>query len=75
VLIKRINKQLIWRLHQERNPLARPYIKDFPLHIERLKEAVITLLKTLALPDLLISGVYLTSATQSKTEDSVATLQ
>jgi type VI secretion system protein ImpL len=35
-LIKRLNKQLIWRLHQERNPFTRPQIKDFPLQIERL---------------------------------------
>ncbi len=67
-LIKRINKQLIWRLHQERNPNARPYIKDFPLHIERLKETVITLLKTLAIPDLYLCGVYLTSSTQATEE-------
>lgn len=38
VLIKRLNKQLIHRLHQERNPYTKLYIKDFPLHLERLKE-------------------------------------
>jgi type VI secretion system protein ImpL len=64
-LIKRINKQLIWRLHQERNPNARPYIKDFPLHVERLKDTILTLLKNLAIPDLPLSGVYLTSSTQT----------
>lgn len=64
-LIKRINKQLIWRLHQERNPNARPYIKDFPLHVERLKESLITLLKNLAMPDMTLCGVYLTSSTQT----------
>lgn len=70
VLIKRINKQLIWRLHQERNPNARPYIKDFPLHIERLKENVVTLIKALSIPDLQLCGVYLTSATQPAVEES-----
>ncbi|HSW69130.1 MAG TPA: type VI secretion system membrane subunit TssM [Gammaproteobacteria bacterium] len=68
VLIKRINKQLLWRLHQERNPNTRPYIKDFPLHLERLKEALITLLKGLAMPDLCLQGVYLTSAAQTSLE-------
>lgn len=69
-LIKRLNKQLIWRLHQERNPIARPYIKDFPLQVERLKEAIIYFLKTLSLPDLCLQGVYLTSAIQSTEEEN-----
>ncbi len=63
-LIKRINKQLLWRLHQERNPTMRPYIKDFPLHLERLKETITALLKGLAIPELNLQSVYLTSATQ-----------
>lgn len=71
-LIKRINKQLIWRLHQERNPNTRPAIKDFPFHLERLKEALKTMLKALAMPDLSLQGVYLTSATQIPAEDPVA---
>ncbi len=75
VLIKRINKQLIWRLHQERNPNARPCIKDFPLHIERLKEAITTLLKTLSMPDFALAGVYLTSALQPKKEETTSYAQ
>lgn len=71
-LIKRINKQLLLRLHQERNPNARPYIKDFPLHLERLKEAITTLLKALAMPDLHLQGVYLTSAAQPPAEEPVS---
>lgn len=70
-LIKRINKQLLWRLHQERNPNARPSIKDFPLHLERLKEAMMTLLKSLAMPDFRLETFYLTSATQTPVEESV----
>src|SRR3990167_10405585 len=34
-LIKKLNQQLLWRMHQERNPLQRPLIKDFPLQVER----------------------------------------
>ncbi len=63
-LIKRLNKQLISRLHQERNSAARPYIKDFPLHIERLKEGITQFIKALGLPELPLQGVYLTSGTQ-----------
>jgi len=63
-LIKRLNKQLIWRLHQERNPQARPFIKDFPLQIERLKDTIAHYIKILNLPGLRLQGVYLTSATQ-----------
>lgn len=69
-LIKRLNKQLLWRLHQERNPIARPYIKDFPLQVERLKDAIIYFLKALNMPNLCLHGVYLTSAIQSTEENS-----
>lgn len=65
-LIKKINQQLLWRLHHERNPMARPYIKDFPLQIERIKEFSIDFIKKFSsakLP-LTIQGVYLTSAIQ-----------
>ncbi|EKD54026.1 MAG: hypothetical protein ACD_60C00128G0002 [uncultured bacterium] len=74
-LIKRLNKQLIWRLQQERNLYARPYIKDFPLHIERLKENIIYILKALMLPDLCLQSIYLTSATQLNTEESMQDLR
>ncbi len=67
-LIKRTNKQLIWRMHQERNPNNRPSIKDFPLHLERLKEALVGLLKAIAMPDLRLQSVYLTSAAQTPSE-------
>lgn len=69
-LIKNINKQLIWRLHQERNPNLRPLIKDFPLQLERLKETLAIFLKSLALPHLNIAGIYLTSATQTTQDES-----
>lgn len=68
-LIKRINKQLIWRLHQERNAQIRPYIKDFPLHLERLKETITQFLKALTIPHLPLKGVYLTSSSQEFTEE------
>ena len=72
VLIKRLNKQVITRLHQERNPNARPYIKDFPLQIERLKEGITQLLKALALPNTSLQGVYLTSGTQPIKEEAIS---
>ena len=62
-LIKRLNKQLIWRMHQERNPLARAHIKDFPLQVERLKESILHFIKIC--PGLKLHGVYLTSALQN----------
>jgi type VI secretion system protein ImpL len=69
-LIKRLNKQLIWRLHQERNPALRPQIKDFPLHIERLKEHILSAVRTLEIPEthLNLQGIYLTSAVQFPVE-------
>jgi type VI secretion system protein ImpL len=69
-LIKRLNKQLIWRLHQERNPAHRPQIKDFPLHIERLKESILSAARTLEIAEtrLNLQGIYLTSAVQFPVE-------
>lgn len=69
-LIKRLNKQLIFRLHHERNPNARPYIKEFPLQLEQLKEAIVQFIKILMIPQLPLRGVYLTSSTQIRTEES-----
>ena len=65
-LIKNVNQQLLWRLHQERNPMARPAIKDFPLQMERLKEFTADFIKKLSIIRLRISlqGVYLSSALQ-----------
>jgi type VI secretion system protein ImpL len=73
-LIRRLNKQLIWRLHHERDHEARPSIKDFPWHLEQLKEAVVQLLKSLGMPDLLLSSVHLTSGTQSKVQEETSSL-
>lgn len=65
-LIKRLNKQLIWRLHQEKNPYAKLHIKDFPMQMERVKEAFAEVLKglTAGADTFQMKGVYLTSATQ-----------
>lgn len=72
-LIKKLNQQLLWRLHQERNPLARPYIKDFPLQVERVKSFTLDLLKKIHTTPLKLSikSIYLTSALQNEsTEES-----
>lgn len=76
LLIKRLNKQLIWRMHQERNPQLRPLIKDFPLQLEFLKENLTQIIKMLvaANPELELEGVYLISATQENTAAASATL-
>lgn len=74
-LIKRLNKQLIWRLHQERNPKYRALVKDFPLHMERVKENIVQFVKALGISDLHLNGIYLTSAIQStETENTTGKL-
>ena len=69
-LIKKINEQLLWRIHQERNPLVRPYIKDFPLQLERIKLALADFLKKLYTqqPYLTVRSIHLTSALQPPVE-------
>lgn len=69
-LIKRLNKQVISKLHHERNATSRPYIKDFPLHIEQLKESIAQFIKALMLPQLQLQGVYLTSGKQEDSEEN-----
>jgi type VI protein secretion system component VasK len=65
-LIRKINQQLLSRLHQERNPIVRPYIKNFPLQIERLKSYISAFIHELNTTDnkIDIQGIYLTSALQ-----------
>lgn len=76
LLIKKLNQQLIWRLHQERNPLARPYIKDFPLQVERIKELTLDFVKRLlvTIPNAQIKSIYLTSALQNEAQPEVTVL-
>ncbi len=63
-LIKRLNNQLIRRLHHERNATVRSHIKNFPLHIEQLKESIIEFLKVIEISHPSLCSVYLTSGTQ-----------
>lgn len=74
-LIKRLNSQLIYRLHHERNSAARSAIKDFPLQLERLKDMTAHILKSIAPSDLYLHGIYLTSGTQLNTDDQLAQAQ
>jgi type VI secretion system protein ImpL len=69
-LIKNLNQQLLFRLHQERNPMVRPAVKDFPLQMERIKEFSADFIKKLSIVRLnaAVKGVYLTSAAQPATE-------
>ena len=76
LLIKRLNQQLIFRLHHERNPMARPFIMDFPLQIERLKELLLDFIKKFSKisPTLSLQGIYLTSAIQNNVKSTLTTL-
>lgn len=76
-LIKRLNQQLIWRLHQERNPMLRPAIKDFPLQIERLKHLLEDVFNEFQQADLLfnIHSIHLTSSLQAVAAQNSAILE
>jgi type VI secretion system protein ImpL len=67
-LIKKLNQQLLWRLHHERNPMARPPIKDFPLQMEKIKGYILDLIKKInkGPQRCNIQGLYLTSALQPR---------
>lgn len=76
ILIKKLNEQLLMRLHQERNAAARPHIKDFPLEVERLKESSLEFIKKLIAQckGLQLQGVYLSSSTQLQPESQETAL-
>lgn len=65
-LIKKLNEQLLARMHQERNSQARPNIKEFPLEIERSKDCLEEIIAKISkyCPDLKLNGIYLTSSQQ-----------
>lgn len=75
-LLKKLNQQLLWRLHHERNPLLRPSIKDFPLQMERLKVMLIDFMRKYShmqntFP---LQGIYFTSALQpTETTETLTT--
>ncbi len=69
LLIQQLNKQLIWRLHQERSVDARVRIKEFPVQVEKLKRFIVRFLEALSLPELPLQSVYLTSATQDTKQE------
>jgi len=71
VLINRLNKQLLAKLHHERNSSLRANIKDFPLHIESLKENISLLIKSISENNLNIQGVYLTSGAQEGSKEEI----
>ncbi len=75
-LIKKLNEQLLWRLHHERNPMARPPIKDFPLQMERVKGLLLDAIKFLNETTNYVSvqGVYITSALQVKAEPETSVI-
>ena len=66
-LIKIINKQMIQRLHYERDLYTRSNIKDFPLYVERIKNEFTGLLNAFKSQEasFVLKGVYLTSAVQN----------
>ena len=69
-LVKNLNQQLLWRLHHERNPMARPPIKDFPLQMEKVKGCLLEFIKILDKNSkhARIHAMYFTSALQVKPE-------
>lgn len=65
-LIKKINQQLLYRLHHERDPRARVLIKDFPLHMEQMKEQLLDFVKKFSTDHFILSlqSINLVSAFQ-----------
>lgn len=76
-LLKVLNSHMLRRLHVERNLQTKSYVKNFPLHVERVKSAFADLLNMLSSQNvnLLLKGVYMTSATQFDRQDVSAAYQ
>ncbi|WP_343049024.1 type VI secretion system membrane subunit TssM [Simiduia aestuariiviva] len=68
-LCGRLNRRLLWRLHQERNIDKRSILQGFPARIESLSNVLNDFIKQTFNPnrydtDPLLRGIYFTSATQ-----------
>ena len=73
-LIKKLNQQLLYRLHHERHPTARSHIKDFPLYIEQVKVNLFEFIRKINSlnTSLVIQNIFLTSAIQPVLEQANA---
>src|SRR3990167_438059 len=66
--ITKINEQLIWRLRQEHEFINRAAIKDFPIHIQRLKPDLFKIVRQLqGNHKLHVQSLYFTSAMSEAT--------
>lgn len=65
-LTKRLNEQLLWRLHHEHDPQSKPLIKQFPLSVESLRGHLITLIRKLSTGShsITLNNLFLTSSLQ-----------
>ncbi len=64
LFLRRLNEQLISRLHQEHNLEKRSRIKDFPLQLEAQKRDIINLATQLHSTKTSLGGIYFTSSQQ-----------
>jgi type VI secretion system protein ImpL len=75
-LLKRLNEQVIWCMHRERNRVRRGLIKNFPLQFEYIKpklvQCLLALTRLSAENQLAFQGVYFSSAAQSPEGSSAA---
>ncbi|MFT3742251.1 MAG: type VI secretion system membrane subunit TssM [Gammaproteobacteria bacterium] len=73
--LRRLNDQLIPRLHSEHNIEKRARIKDFPLQLEALKRDIIHLAIQLQSSKANVTGLYFTSSLQDgKSSNSLTSL-
>lgn len=63
-LIKRLNQQLIYRLHHEHDLKIKANIKDFPFQLEQVKIKLVDFVKRFSNLPCSLQGIYLTSAHQ-----------
>ena len=64
LFLRRLNEQLIARLHREHNLEKRTRIKDFPLQLEAQKRDIIALAAQLHSTRTSLGGIYFTSSVQ-----------
>jgi|GEM_PF-1300578 type VI secretion system protein ImpL len=69
-LLRRLNQQLIWRLHHEPDHFKRLKIKDFPVQMAQIKDGLLSFTETLARVlrrKAFVRGLYFVSAEQPQT--------
>lgn len=73
-LLTRLSDRLLWRMHHENSKSKRLQLKDFPIHMEQLADALTQLVQQLPCDQRMpLDSLYFTSSSQNSTPTNIMT--